>query len=140
MQFSFTYDSNTYTYLADVVEIDEQVNGEQRRLMDGTMDNNFHDLEYAIQIKGIMEQVPGNTKSANALWHDLLAGADAVFESEAGSGVSYSVVPVYGRRRVVQTIKGTYKESVVFRLVSTAVYQPADSVPTGVAGLMPHLN
>jgi len=139
MQCSFTYSSTTYTYYVDQVMIKPRATGRQERLISGDIDEDLHDIEFLITIKGLWEQVGASTKSANALWLDLLGGADATFKSDTADSTSYIVKADFNHSpSFVETTKGTYKEAVELRLISKSVYQETDSVATGIAGMRPH--
>ena len=123
----------------DEIDIDMPTTGRQERLISGDMDQDFQDLEFVIELKGIFEQVGASNKSANQLWLDLIGGAEVTFKSDTDDSTSYIVVPDLKRSfKVKKVSKGTHKESVQIPLISKSVYQEDDSVSTGVADMRPH--
>ena len=139
MKCSFTYSATTYTYYVDRVTITPRVTGRQERLISGDMDQDFHDIEFLISIKGIWEQDGASTKNVNDLWLDLIGGADVAFKSDTDDTTSYTVVPdIRHSPKFVEVARGTHKETVELKLISKSVYQEDASVVTGVADMRPH--
>jgi hypothetical protein len=103
------------------------------------MDQDFHDIEFQITVRGLFEQVGASSKSANQLWLDALGGAAISFKSDTDDSTTYAVVPDFQHSPMfVETGRGTYKETVELRFFSGSVYQEDDTAATGVAGMRPH--
>lgn len=116
-----------------------RITGRQERLISGDLDQDIHDIEFMISVKGIWEQDGASDKSANALWLDLLGGAEATFVSDTDVATSYLVKPdISHSPRFVSVSRGTYAEMIELRFISKSVYQEDDSVATGIAGMRPH--
>ena len=138
MQASFAYNSNTYTYYVDKVTISDNTSGRQERLISGDMDTDIQDIEFYFSIVGVWEQVSASDKSANALWLDSKT-YDITLNPDTSQSTTLVVVPDLSHSPVFSdTTRGVYLETVELRFISKSVYQPTDSVATGLAALRGH--
>jgi len=138
--FTYTTGSTERKFYADDVKIELITNGEQQRLIDGTLDQDAREIFFRVTVNQVWEQVGASDKRPVAMWLDMLGGEEITFKPDTSGSSSFIIYPDLGHSPTAIALRlGTHRRKVSLRFLSKSTYQYNDSVATTLAALMPHV-